>query len=477
MPSFARPVRVGLAIVGVAALIAGGIGLLPIARHWIEVRHASARDREQSAAAAGPRVALVDGLTETLQVPDDVVRSLGITVAPVEGSLPVEPLKLDGSLFLDTNSMVHVHSRFAGDVVEVGELEISPPTAESDDPESPDSRALQYGDRVRKGQILAVVWSKELGEKKSELVEYLSKLRLSQLKLQRLETLLEKGSVPESQVRDAERDVESDTISVARAERTLRSWSLNESEINAIHIEARNIHDRKGQRTAESDANWARVEVRAPVSGTIMEKNVAVGDYVANDLDIFKLADLSRLDVLAHAYEEDLPAIEQLPHNERNWTILLKANPRAESLHGRFDRIGNIIDPSQHTALIMGWVNNSLGRLRVGQFVTVRVELPVPPNEVAVPIGAVVDLDGRSYVFTRSSSNPDQFTRRRVFPVRRFESFTAIDCAPRPRSRDDACAVDALKAGEWVVTTGGIQLTAELVALQAAAKVVVTTGP
>ncbi|MSR56518.1 MAG: HlyD family efflux transporter periplasmic adaptor subunit [Planctomycetaceae bacterium] len=477
MPRFPRPVRIGLALAGVAALVAAGIGLIPIARHWIEARHSSAGDREQEAAVAGTRVALVDGFQETLHVPDDVAMSLGITVAAVEGSLPPQPLELDGTLFLDTNSMVHVHSRFAGDVVEVGDLQIAPSVAESDSPESPHARTLQFGDRVRKGQTLAVVWSKDLGEKKSELVENLSRLRLSEEKLKRFEELLEKGSVAERTVRDAEREVESDTISVARAERTLRSWRLNEAEIDAIHAEARNIHERQGQRTAESDANWARVEVRAPVSGTIMEKNVAVGDYVASELDIFKLADLSRLDVLAHAYEEDLPALEQLPHHERNWTILLKANPKAESLHGRFDRIGNIIDPSQHTALLMGWVDNTSGKLRVGQFVAARIDLPAPPNEVAVPVGAVVDLDGRSYVFTRSSSDPGQFTRRRVFPVRRFESFVAIDCGPRPRSAGDTCEVDALKSGEWVVTTGGIQLTAELVALQAAAKVIVTANP
>src|SRR5262249_5080331 len=145
------------------------------------------------------------------------------------------------------------------------------------------------------------------------------------------------------------------------------------------------------------------------------------GDNIGTDLDIFKIADLGRMDVTAHAYEEDLRALERMPPNERHWTIALKADPKAEHLAGRFDRIGSIVDPSQHTVPVMGWVDNSSGQLRIGQFVTARIELPTPPDEVAVPVGALVDLDGKSYVFTQSG--PGEFTRRHIHPVRRFENF------------------------------------------------------
>jgi cobalt-zinc-cadmium efflux system membrane fusion protein len=476
-----RTTKVVLALLGIAVLVTAALLIVPRARHWVEARHLGQPTHTHTVgdANAMPRVTLVPDHADTLVVPEDIVHSMGMTVGQVQSALAVEPLQLDGSLFLDTNSMVHVHSRFAGDVVEMGKLIPPPPPAAQQSPGDAEfQRPLQFGDRVQKGQLLTAVWSKDLGEKKSELIESISRLRLSEQKLKRLEELLDKGSVSERNVREAEREVESDVINLARAERTLRSWRLNENEIAAIRAEADQIRERQGQRTLESDANWARVEVRAPISGTIVEKNVAVGDVISSDLDIFKIADLSRMDVLAHAYEEDLPALERLPLDRRQWTILLKADPKAEHLHGRFDRIGNIIDPSQHTALVMGWVDNSSGKLRVGQFVTARIELPTPPNEVAVPVGALVDLDGSSYVFTRSATEPHRYTRRRVFPVRRFENHVAIDCSPHPRAPGDACEVQALHPGEWVVTTGGIQLTAELLALQSAAQVKVSSrGP
>ena len=83
------------------------------------------------------------------------------------------------------------------------------------------SRPVSFGDFVKKGQLLTVIWSKELGEKKSELIESLAQLHTDETKLKRLEELLVKGAVPEATVLEARRSVESDLIAVARSERTL----------------------------------------------------------------------------------------------------------------------------------------------------------------------------------------------------------------------------------------------------------------
>lgn len=458
----ARPL---LTIAGAALLILGGVKGIPLAQEWLAKRNTAGGTRTSLPEVEGNETRLSER-PDTLILPDDVIRSMGITTARVEGALAMEPLKLDGTLFLDTNNMVHVHSRFSGDVIEFGQLQPDP--AASEKPQSLDvlpSRPIQYGDRVQRGQLLAVIWSKDLGEKKSELMEHLTKLRLSQQKLLQMKELLARGAIPERNVMEIDREVQSDMINVARVDRTLRSWRLSDAEIDSLHGDARKVNE---QSSPAAEANWPRVEVRAPISGTILEKNAAVGDLISSDLDIFKIADLSRMDVLAHAYEEDLRALERLPRNDRHWTIALKADPKAAHLDGRFDRIGNIVDPSQHTVPVLGFVDNSSGQLRIGQFVTARIDLPTPPDEVAVPVGALVDLDGKSYVFTQSG--PGEFTRRRVYPVRRFENFVAIDCVPPSRAGED-CGNDRLRPGEVVVTTGGIQLTAALQALESAAAV------
>lgn len=460
--------RFGAALTAVVVICGASVKGMPLVRHWWESHHPHESQEYVVRERTGPRVALVPNHPDALRVPADVARSLEISTTVAQGAPARQPLNLDGSLYLDANRLVHVHSRFAGEVVELGRIPCGEGTSESPEPDhnlrTDRSRQVRYGDSVRKGQLLAVLWSKDLGEKKSELVEFLSRLRLDKEKLKRLEDLFSKGSVPEKSVRDAERDVEADLIAASRAERTLRSWKLSQTEIESIRGEADDIRHRDGRWSKEQADSWARVEVTAPMDGTIVEKNIAAGDFIGSDLDIFKIADLSKLDVLAHAYEEELPVLERLPRDKRTWTVTLKADPESHPLRGSFNRIGNIIDPTQHTALVMGWVDNASGLLRVGQFVTARIELPVAGNEVAVPSAALVDQEGQSYVFVQDATDASLFTRRRVHPVRRLDEIVCLGCESKAGVR----TLCPLHPGERVVLKGGVELAAELEALKAA---------
>src|SRR6202043_2092231 len=98
------------------------------------------------------------------------------------------------------------------------------------DPEAMEShRAVGLGDKVTEGQLLAVVWCKDLGEKKSELVDAVSRLHLDQDTLNRYR--LAGGVIPEQMLKEQERNVASDRIAVSKAELTLRSWRLTDEEI------------------------------------------------------------------------------------------------------------------------------------------------------------------------------------------------------------------------------------------------------
>src|SRR5262249_40050398 len=156
---------------------------------------------------------------------------------------------------------------------------------------------------------------------------------------------------------------------------------------------------------------WARVEVRSPQDGVILEKNVAQGDLVDTVTDLFKVADLSRLIFWAHAYEEDLPILQALPRGSP-WTVRLPSRP-GEPSRGELERVGEVIDPNQHTALVCGRVDNVSGQLRVGQFVTAEVELLPSPGEVEVPTTGLVE-DGRaSILFVQPDPSKPVFVRRR----------------------------------------------------------------
>jgi len=461
-----RVVRVLIVLGVVIGLPVLGYLGVPRLKEWWDHEHPHVESSSIRAEKAKPRGTLVGAESKTLRLPQEVFEMMQVRSVAVEPALTSDMLKLDGSLFLDANRLVHVNSRFAGDVTELGQIEVPASDQISTSANRTVSRSISFGDNVRKGQLLAVIWSKELGEKKSELVESLTQLRFDEDKLKRMEDLFSKKSVPERNVFDAHRDVDSDVITVARIERTLRSWRLSTEQIQAIRDEAERVRARNTERQTEFDESWARVEIRAMMEGTIVEKNVAVGDFVGTDLDIFKIADLRRLDVLAHVYEEDISLLESLAPEQQRWAIRLNAEPQSPPLEGNFQRIGHLIDPAQHTALVKGWVDNSAGRLRAGQFISAQVTLPPDPDEVAIPVSALVDQEGESRVFVETDSGNHEFTCRRVLPTRRRGQSVFI--SSKPRQVPGQLPIDALQVGERVVTVGGVEMAQELETLRAA---------
>lgn len=436
-----------------------------LAKTW---RSSGTSSATAEAAATPPmpkaRIELCSSQPGCLRVPTEVVRSLGINTVAVQEAPPPEPLKLDGSLYIDAESMAHVHSRFPGELVELGQF------PEKNDRGEVTLRSIRFGDVVKKGDLLAVVWSKDLGEKKSELVEILTRLRLDEQQLKQLEILDQKGSIPERTVKEAKRTVDLDYVSKTRIEQTLRSWRVSEDEIAAIRKQAEEVHSKKGEWKPDLSHSWARVEVRAPLDGTIVEKNVVVGDFVDNTSDIFKIANLSRLDVMAYAYEEDLPELQTLDADQKRWTVFLRTDPRAPPLKGSFKSIGNIIDPNQHTALVMGWVDNSKGTLRIGQFVTAQIDLPASKDEVAIPASALIDQDGKNLVFVEIDSPENrnaavrEYECRTVTPVHRRDDLVFLAKESPGKAHSDKR--HGLLPGEKVITAGGIELAAELMGLE-----------
>ena len=427
-----------------AGVITAGIWYAPVWQQWLSHEPHPAAGEQRPAATGAVRV---PGKPSTLQVPTDVLERLRIYTALVESCPQGKPLELPGTLSLDADRLAHVRARFAGEVVELG---VSTRT----------SRPVSIGDPVQQGDLLAVVWSRDLGEKKSELVDGLSQLWLDEEIANRLEKSFADGAVPERSLREAERKVESDRIAVERALRTLRVWRVSKEEIDELRAEAKQVANKERPDREELAAQWARVELCAPFDGIILERNVARGDLVDTATDLFKIADLSRLRVLAHAYEEDLPDLDTLTATQRRWKVRVGSGEGVETRDGEFDHIGHLIDPNQHTALVMGWVDNANGRLRAGQFITSAVELPASSGEVLIPGAAVLEKGKQAVVFVQADERTPQFTRLAVAVARRTPHGVVIRNELTPE--EQAAGVQPLPAGQRVVSSGVVALDAVL---------------
>ena len=191
-----------------------------------------------------------------------------------------------------------------------------------------------------------------------------------------------------------QRAVEGDRNNINRAINNLRLWEIPQEEIDALHTEAKMIcADKKewfktpegkwvkkaiepnaakadlakNAKSAEDEETWGRVCLRVPFDGVVVERNVHVDEMVVdNTVNLFQIADVSRLLVIASCPEDSLPTLEAL---EPQRTAVDRANGGrgiATGLTGTIDEIGYIIDPNQHTAIIKGYVENPGKHIRGG---------------------------------------------------------------------------------------------------------------
>ena len=438
------------------AVVVVTAGLVAVAMFWWNrwsEPHAQAARRVQNSATD---ICLVPGRPDTIRLSSELKRKFGFVIAEVKPAPPPEPVRFPGSLFLDPTRLVAVHSRFAGEVMSIGAIA----GGQSTDPAEV-GRDLRYGDPVLKGQLLAVIWSRDIGEKKSEMIDAISRLDLDQAELKRVQAL--PGVVTQRQLNEAQRNVQASLIAVDKAERTLRSWRLSDEEIDAVRREAQEVMH--GEKSRDTDRTWAEVDVRASMDGVLVERNVNVGSMVDSSDDLFKLADLSRIRVLAYVYEEYLPALRRLTPEQRRWSITLVSDPGTPPIEGEFELIGNIIDPAQHTAAVMGWLPNPDGKLSVGQFVTATILLPPEPGIIAVPPSALVDDGYSSSVFVETDAQQSEFSRRRLAVVRRGRGLVFIRAVPTDLERQ--AGAKPLDANAHVLVGGILQLAAAMDALQA----------
>jgi cobalt-zinc-cadmium efflux system membrane fusion protein len=445
MTSVYRGWKATVPVVVLAAAVGAGIAhRANLVSWWAGIRTPVAAD---SSPAAAPELA---GKKDALTLPADVAKRLEVQTEPARPLTVPSTLELSGSLILDSDRLAHVHARFPGEVVELGNA-------------GNGSRPVAFGQHVRKGQILAVIWSQDLGEKKSELVDALSQQRVDEETLQRLAQPAANGAIPDRTMSDAQRRVEADRIAVSKALRTLQSWRLSKEEIDEVRAEATRLVRERTPDRQELVQQWARLDVVAPLDGVIIERNVTLGELVDTTSDLFKVADLSRLGVLAYAYEEDLPTLDSLPASQRAWSVTVGSGSEATTRIGRFDQVGCIIDPNQHTALVMGWVDNPDGKLRVGQFVTTRLEIPPPPGEVVVPASALCEESDRDCVFVQSDGK-STYVRRSVTVTRRRGDKVYIRSQPTPEEKSRG--LEPLAPGERVVVSRVVQLAACLDSLR-----------
>ena len=293
------------------------------------------------------------------------------------------------------------------------------------------------------------------------------------------------------------RSVQSDRTEINRALNNLNLWDIPKDEIDALQAEAKKISadkdawsktpegrwvnrvkqgtegkdDGDKDQEKETENPWGKVTLRAPLGGVIVERNVHEGEMVVdNTVNLFQIADVSRLLVIASCPEDALPSLEALSSGQRRWSVRTVGAGSAAGLSGTIDEIGYVIDPNQHTAVIKGYVDNPGKHIRGGQYVTATVNIPPPDDVVEIPTDCLVDDGLQSVIFVQADPAVHQFTMRRVQVTHRFDRSVFVRNTPLPKeeqltakeAEEGLLPEQPLRAGEFVLLAGVVELKAAL---------------
>jgi cobalt-zinc-cadmium efflux system membrane fusion protein len=477
-------------------------------------------DKEAPDASGPPSIVPVSGQPHTLEVSDEVAGSLGIrkgdrdSIAVAQPPTMMRPLELPGSTAIIPGRLARIKPRFASArVVQLGQVfDRSPKTGMTE------FRELRPGDTVAKDDLLGVFYSVDVGSKKNDLLQALVQYALDQQILEQVEK--NRQAVPLVYYLTQVRQVQGDRAEVNRALNNLKVWDIPQEEVDALRAEAKKISANqdewsqtpegrwvlrarqamKGQEAhgsrethgsqeahgsrethgsqeihgsqadpgkEEEENPWGRVTLRAPFDGVVLEQNVHKGEMMSDPtVNLFQIADVSRLLVIAHCPEDALPALEALHGNQLRWTVRTVGAAEGTGLPGTIDEIGYIIDANQHTAVIKGYVDNPGKRIRAGQYVSATVSIPSPGDVVEIPDAALVDDGKQSLVFVQPDPAQLRFTMRRVQVTHRFADTVFVRSTPIPKeeqltapeAEEGLLPREPLRPGERVLTAGSVEL-------------------
>lgn len=149
----------------------------------------------------------------------------------------------------------------------------------------------------------------------------------------------------------------------------------------------------------ESNQSLTVYELEAPISGTVIDRQISLGEYASEQKPSFVVADLSTIWVDLSVYRQDIKRVRIGDE------VLIDPDDGGEEVKDTISYLAPIGSSDTQTALARVVLPNPNGRLRPGLFITARLVLANRKVPVAVHTGAVQTLEGKTVVFVREDGD------------------------------------------------------------------------
>ena len=176
--------------------------------------------------------------------------------------------------------------------------------------------------------------------------------------------------------------------------------------------------------------------IRAPIGGVVAEKLVSIGQLLqAGTTPAFTVANLSKVWVQAQVFDNDIGTVAV---GDR---AVIETGAGNRQLTGRVETVAPVVSADTRSALARVVVDNPGSLLRKGMYVHVRIQSQRAASGILVPVSAVLH-DDENLPFVYLAMADGSFARRHV--------------TLGTREGDDYAISQGLKAGDRIVTDGGL---------------------
>ena len=317
----------------------------------------------------------------TVKVSLDKIQRSGVRTEPVGTRVLLQPIRAIGTVKIDERRLTIVTLRSDGYIEELF--------------------VNTTGQSVRAGEPLFRVYS-------------------SQIQQAQIDLMVAMRAAPRSAVGpDADRLLDG-------AMQRLRNLGIPESRIREVR---------------ETGGNPRTIDWPSPAAGTVIEKRVVKGQRVMAGEELYRIADLSQVWVIADVAEADLAAIKTGAHA----VVTFRAYP-TQPAEGLVTFIYPEVKPETRTARVRIELPNPDGRLKADMYADVVFQAGADEAPViAIPASAVIDSGTRQVVLVTRGEG--RFEPRPVKLGRRGDGYVEV--------------MEGLKEGEEVVTAATFLIDAE----------------
>lgn len=303
-----------------------------------------------------------------------------------------DELKLSGEISFDENAVVKVYPSISGIVAETN---------------------VSLGDRVSKGQVLAVLKSADIAGNFSDLNSSAADVAVAKRNYESTQQLYDKGISSEKELTEAKNNY---TKALAAQEKIHSLISIN------------------GFGGARQGGTLV---IQSPIDGYVVEKKANSGSFIRNDMgdNLFTISNLKDVWVYANVYEADIPRVKK----GFKASLSVLAYPD-KTFSTAVDEVSNVLDPNNKIERVRFRLANPGLLLKPEMFCTVTIFNETGAKANCIPSSAVIFDNSKNYVLVYK--NDSDIRVREVSVLRKVEDHTYIS--------------SGLETGEKIISRKGL---------------------